>query len=233
MASLSFATRTRTLCFRWFSITSLVAASMTASSSWPRSLWNAWMRWYELSSRLWDFEDLYKEMIASHVKPSVATFSILIRLYAQCVSISMVYLAHRETTLPRDRRCSSIRYLKRRSLAVDSVDRLRQALGWCIGLAPPGTDQIFWSQGLLRTQHEVNHASIPFTEVWIFNLPTSKVHCPLWLTVDVRNFLLKRWPRNHGSMANWPNAVCVIGKDVAPLRQPQRNQWVWVIISLG
>jgi len=29
-------------------------------------------------------KDLYKEMIASHVKPSVATFSILIRLYAQC-----------------------------------------------------------------------------------------------------------------------------------------------------
>ena len=29
-------------------------------------------------------QDLYKEMIASHVKPSVATFSILIRLYAQC-----------------------------------------------------------------------------------------------------------------------------------------------------
>ena len=101
---------------------------------------------WAVSSRLWDFEDLYKEMIASHVKPSVATFSILIRLYAQCVSISMVYLAHRETTLPRDRRCSSIRYLKRRSLAVDSVDRLRQALGWCIGLAPPGTDKIFWFQ---------------------------------------------------------------------------------------
>lgn len=31
-------------------------------------------------------KDLYKEMIASGVKPSVATFSILIRLYAQCLS---------------------------------------------------------------------------------------------------------------------------------------------------
>ena len=33
----------------------------------------------------WPCQDLYKEMIASNVKPSVATFSILIRLYAQCV----------------------------------------------------------------------------------------------------------------------------------------------------
>ena len=120
---------------RWFSTTSLVAASMTASSSWPRSLWNVWMQWCELSAKHWDFQDLYKEMIASHVKPSVATFSILIRLYAQCVSISMVIscrsLSHEIEDVPG------------KTVLEKILCRWRQALGWRIRLAPPGADQIF------------------------------------------------------------------------------------------
>lgn len=109
------------------------------------------------------------------------------------------------------------RYLKRSCAAEgkrwdDALDLLRQA-------------QIryfrFWKpqKALLRTQHDIIYSSMSTESVWIFNLP--KVHCDLTCehTLMVRNFLLKRWPRNHDSMANWPNAVCVIGKDVAPLRQ--------------
>lgn len=124
--------------WRWFSTTSLVAASMTASSSWPRSLWNVWMQWCELQNTL-RFSGLIQgddrfpcEAFSGHLFHSHPS------LCSMCLDFNGLYILQ-IGTLPSH----EIEDVPGKMVLEKILCRWRQALGWRIRLAPPGADQIF------------------------------------------------------------------------------------------